>query len=188
VALEATFEDLTSQLRKLRDILRGLSLTTGEDRSEGEAAVLVDRMNDSVVELAGWLEDALAAAKNADEGLRQSLDLNRARRQLTTSQESFQKLSETFFSELLSYDRMSELVQFGNEHGRQWMAWTSTVRQGLEGCRPQLEVVARAYFRCWQEIAERVGTSSVSLQATTIGQQITATLPAAKEIEAEGLT
>jgi hypothetical protein len=188
VALEATFEDLTGQLRKLRDVLQALSMTTGEDRSRAEAVVLVDKINDSVMELAGWLENSLAAAEKGEEAVSQVPDLNRARRQLAVSQEGFQKLSEAFFSDLLSYDRIAELVQFGSEHGRQWMAWANTVKRGLEGCRPHLDTVAHSYFRCWQEIAERVGTSSVSLQTTTIGQQITAALPTAKEIEAEGLT
>jgi len=133
------------------------------------------------------LENALAAAESSENAVAETVDLTRARRQLTASQENFQKLSEVFFADLLSYDRIAELLQFGSEHGRQWMAWANTVRQGLEACQPQLQTVALAYFRCWQEIAERVGMNSVSLQSTTIGQQITTPLPAAKEVGA-GLT
>jgi hypothetical protein len=188
MALEAAFEDLTSQLRKLRDVLQGVQLTAVEDRPERGAVVLVDEMGDAAEELLGQLEDALGAANKARRAAGPSLDLNRTRRHLAESQESFRPLSQTVYANLLSYERIAALLQFARERGRQWMAWVNSVRQGLERTRPALEAVDLAYFRCWQEIAERVGTSSVSLQATTIGQQITATLPSAKEIETEGLT
>ena len=44
----------------------------------------------------------------------------------------------------------------------------------LESCQQDLYVTNEALFRCWLEIAERVGMTSVSVQATNIGQQITA--------------
>lgn len=183
MALEATFEDLVSQLRKLRDAIQGLRLTAVEDRSERGAVVLVDEMADAAEELMGWLEDALVAASEARTAVSQMVDLNRARRSLTASQENFQRLSQAFFSDLLSYERNAALIQFGRERGRQWTAWVNTFRAGLEGCRPPLETVGKAYSRCWEEIAERVGASSVSVQSTAIGQQITAALPASREIE-----
>jgi hypothetical protein len=188
VALEAAFEDLTTRLRELRDILQGLRLTAVEDRPERGAVVLVETFGDVVEELAGQLEEGLTAADKARRGGGSPLDLNRARRFLAASQEQFQRLSQTFYGDLFSYDRIASLVQFARERDREWMAWVNSTRQGIERCQPLLEAVSQAYFRCWQEIAERVGTNTVSVQSTSIGQQITTALPEAKEIETEGLT
>ncbi len=186
MALEASFADLTAKLHGLKELLEGLSWTTGIDRSDEEDPILVDSMNDSVVELQDWLKDALADAVKAEKAVGQPLDLNRARRHLAASQEVFQKFSETISLDLLSYDRMAELIQFGKENGSQWMKWTNTVRQGLEAFRPQLDTVARAYFRCWQETAERAAASSVSVQAT--GQHIEVGAQALKEAEVREIT
>ncbi len=188
MALEAAFADLTAQLNGLHGLLEGLSLTTGVDRSERESPMLVDSMHDSVVELQDWLKNALAEAVKAEKAVGPRIDLNRARRQLAASQEAYQQLSEAISVNMLPYDRVAELLQFGKENGSQWSKWANTVWQWLERFPNQLQAVARAYFRAWQELAERAGSSAVSVQSTSIGQQITARAPAEKEYEVEGLT
>jgi hypothetical protein len=188
MALEAAFADLTSRLRELRDVLQGLRLTTAEDRPEHGAVVLVETVGDVVENLAGQLEEALQAADKARRAAGPPLDLNRARRYVTVSQEAFHVLLQSFYAEFFSYDRVAPLVQFGKERGREWMAWVESVRHGTERCQPLLEAVTEGYFRCWQEMAERAGSSTVSVQSTSIGQQISAAVPTEKEIEVEGLT
>jgi hypothetical protein len=46
------------------------------------------------------------------------------------------------------------------------------VKQGIEQCREPLDLSTKALAGCWQEIAERVGSTSVSVQTTNIGQKI----------------
>jgi hypothetical protein len=94
----------------------------------------------------------------------------------------------TYYAELFSFDRLAPLLQFGRERGREWMAWVESVRQGIDRCQPLLEAVSQVYLQCWQEMAERAGSNTVSVHATSIGQQITAKVPDADEIEVEGLT
>ena len=77
------------------------------------------------------------------------------------------------YSDFLSYERMAQLVNFGEEHGREWAAWVQTVRQGLAHCPEQLQAVSDAHLRCWQELAERAETRSVSAQVTRSGQRRT---------------
>jgi hypothetical protein len=186
VSLEAAFTDLTAQLHRLGELLDGLGLTTGLDRSDKENPILAGTIDDTVVELQGWSKNALADAVKAEKSLNPRLDLNRLRRHLAASQEVFQKLSETIGLNLLSHDRVAELIQFGLENGPQWTKWTNAVRQWLEGIRPQLDVVARFYFRCWQETADRAAAGSVLVQAT--GQHIEVGSEALKEIEAREFT
>src|SRR5271163_134922 len=132
MALEAAFADLTAQLNGLHGLLEGLSLTTGVDRSERESPMLVDSMHDTVVELQDWLKNALAEAVKAERAVGPRMDLNRARRQLTASQEAFQKLAEAISVNMLPYERVAELLQFGEENGSQWSKWANTVWEWLE--------------------------------------------------------
>jgi hypothetical protein len=58
VALEATFRELHSQLKKLQDNLLALRLTVAEDKPLKGEAVLVDQFEDSIVDTMGLLENA----------------------------------------------------------------------------------------------------------------------------------
>jgi hypothetical protein len=170
MALEAAFAELTTRLRSFQELLEGLGFTTGQDRSDKENPILAASIDDTVVELQDWLKNALAEAVKAEKALSPRVDLNRVRRHLAASQQVFQELSEAIGLNLLSYDRVAEVIQFGLEKGPQWTKWTNAVRQWLDGIRPQLDAVLRSYFVCWQETAERAAVSSVSVQAT--GQHI----------------
>jgi hypothetical protein len=188
MALEAAFADLTIRLREFRDALRDLRLTATEDRPAHGAVVLVENIGDVLEDLAGQLEETLGVADKARRAVGPPLDLNRARRYAAVSQEVFHTLLQNYYSDLFSYDHVAPLVQFGKERGREWTAWVESMRHGIDRCRPLLESVSQAYFRCWQEMAERAGSNTVSVQSTSVGQQITAAIPAAKEIDVEGLT
>ena len=186
MALEATFEDLIAQLRRLEELLNGLGMTTGVDRSKAVEPILVDNINDAVMDFRGRLRKLLAAASKAEKTVTPAVDLNRARRHLAASQTAFHDLNEAMLTDLLSYERMAELAELGQKSGPQWLKWTDTVRRGLDALGPQLQAVNRAYFYCWQESAERGSVNSVSVQAT--GQRIQVGSQALKEIEAREIT
>lgn len=186
MVLEATFDMLCSDLRKLRGILHDFNVNV-EDKPGTESVRLVDDVSDEVTELLGLSEESLSAAEEARRAAGPAFDPNQMRRSLAGSQKQFHGLSRNLFSNLLSYERISELIQFGREH-RDWRGWVDSVRQGLETCRPGVEAAEEAYFQCWQEIAERVTPSPVSLHTTNIGQQITAAAVESAETAREGVT
>jgi hypothetical protein len=62
------------------------------------------------------------------------------------------------------------------------------VKQGVEHCRQPLEDAGKALAECWQELAERVGMTSVSVRTKNIGQKIVAKASEPKEMAQEGLT
>ena len=66
--------------------------------------------------------------------------------------------------------------------------WAGSVKHGLEQCRQPIDAVGKALAACWQEIAERIGTTSISVQATNIGQQITTDASGSRAFEGEGVT
>jgi hypothetical protein len=172
VALEATFDDLVSQLRQLRDTLQGLRLTAVEDRPKGEAVMLIDQMGDASEEVLGRLQEALSHAENAQHAVGPTIDLNGARRSLTASQEQFHELAHSFYEDFLSYERVEALLELPQKREHGWLAWTESARRGVDSCRSAINATGYAYFHCWQEIAERVGTNLVSVQTTSVGQQI----------------
>jgi hypothetical protein len=51
-----------------------------------------------------------------------------------------------------------------------------------------LAQTSAALASCWQELAERLGTMSISMQATNVGQQITMPRSRAEDLETEGVT
>jgi hypothetical protein len=53
------------------------------------------------------------------------------------------------------------------------------VKQGIEHCRPPLDGSRERLAECWQDMAERAGTTSISVRTTNIGQKIEAHQPAA---------
>jgi hypothetical protein len=168
VALEATFRGLSFHLHQLHDALNELHITLGDQPSDDQSA-MADGLETAVLDLMGRLHEARGAALKAQKALGHPPDLDRARRALTLCQEGFHRLEKQFMSDLVSYEKLKELARLGNER-RAWLPWANTVKQGIEQCRQPLEQTSKALAACWQELAERLGMVSLSVQ--TIGQQI----------------
>lgn len=186
MALEAAFERLCIDLRKLRDLLHDVDANIG-DKPETDGVLLVDDMSDGVIELVGLSEECLSTAEEARRFAGPAFEPNQMRRSLAESQKQFHSLSRNLWSNLLSYDRINALVQFGSKHRPQWRGWVDSVRQGLDRSQPAVQAVEEAYFQCWHEIAERVTASPVSLNTTNVGQYITAEALSTSEMQ-EGVT
>lgn len=185
MALETTFRELSVSLHKLHDALNALQVTSG-DTPKDESA-LADGLENAVLDMMGTLHEARRAAMQARKAVADPVDLNRARRALGLCQDRFHRVELLFASELVSYEKLKELARLGNER-RLWMPWASTVKVGIEQCREPLELASRALAACWSELAERLGTVNITMQATNVGQQITVPKGAAEDFEVEGVT
>jgi hypothetical protein len=185
MALEATFRQLNRQLKKLQDNLVALRLTVSEDKPLNGESALADQLEDSVLDAMGFLEECLKESGLALKAARYPVDLDRARCALTVCQERFHQAERRFAAELVSYEKLRDLASLGGKRGGAWFSWGNTVKHGLEQCRSPMEAVSSALAGCWQEIAERVGTTSVSVRTTNIGQKIVAR---SSELEDRGLS
>lgn len=172
MALEATFVQLGVRLQALREALVSLRTTVIEDKPRQDEVVLVSLLGDAADDLLGWLEGALVAAGEAQQAVIYPTDLDRTRRALTACQERFQHLNRRFASELGAYERLTELSRLGRLRGGEWRGWVASVKAALDDCQPLLFKVEDAFLSCWQELAERLGMNSISVQATNIGQQL----------------
>jgi hypothetical protein len=189
VSLRTEFQGLCAQLESLDETLSRLRTGVDDHPSSGAAPHLLDAIGDAVEDARGWLEEALALAAPVGAGQERGpngFDVNRARQALVFCQEQFNRIMSRFTFDLVSYDRVSQLMRLGRERRGEWQTWAGLVKQELEGCQQQLYDTNQALFRCWLEIAERVGMTSVSVHTTTIGQQVT--VPQNPETTAEGTT
>jgi hypothetical protein len=185
MAMESAFRDLRTELRKLYDTLVALRLTVVEDKPVKGGAALVDRLEDTVLDIMGLLNEAMRAARLAQKGVLAAPDLNGARRALTTCQERFHRIERQFASDLASYELLKDLASLGSERRGEWLPWAGSVKAGIEQCREPLDGSSKALAACWQEIAERVGMTSVSVQTTNIGQKIVSKLEDSAEMVRE---
>jgi len=172
VALQKSFRDLCIRLQDLQEVLEAVNTTIEEDRPRRKDVVVASSLGDAVLAVRGLLEESRAAADDACEAVGHPLDVDRARRALTTCQERFHRFASEFSHDLASYERMADLASVAHERGRDWANWVKVVKQGLEQCQTLVEEGRDALFLCWQDLAERLGTASVSNQNSSIGQLV----------------
>lgn len=187
MALEATFRTLFVQVRQLCDTLNAVLLTVG-DRPPNRGAALVDGMENTILDMLGKLQEARTAAKAAERAVATPLDLERARQSLVKCQEDFRQVEQQYANELVSYEKLKQLVILANERGGEWKPWAGSMKSAVQECREPLERVGKALVACWNELAERLGMTNVSVNATNIGQQISASPELVRDLEKEGVT
>jgi len=83
---------------------------------------------------------------------------------------------------------MREITGLGARRKGVWLIWSHNVKRDLDVCRYELDLARKSLTACWQELAERAGTTNISVQATNIGQQITPRRSEIGELEVEGVT
>ena len=174
MALEAVFVKLTARFAAMRDALQSLALTVIEDRPPQDDVLLVDRLGNLVEDLRGWTEEAYASGLKARGAVAHPPDLHGAREALGAANERFILLEYRFHGEAVVHNTIDELLDLGRRRGREWLGWSTSVVQALDACRAPLRALDEAFVETWQELCERLGTRTVSLQTTNIGQQISA--------------
>jgi hypothetical protein len=188
MALERVFQELIARLRKLRDALKEVRLTVIEDRPREDPVVVVDHFEYALEDILGWLEEAVTSGAEAQQSVALPLNLDRAVRCLSRCQDLFQRIQRSYLVSLISYGRLEELTSVGKEKRGEWQGWAESVKKGLEQCRKPMEDASLALIHCWQEIAERPAGTSVTVQTTNVGQQITSRTRENQEQVQEGVT
>jgi hypothetical protein len=182
MALEATFRKLAVQLRKLQDTFVALQLTIGDKPPEREAA-LADNVENTILDMLGLLQNARKATKDAQQAVGHPLDLDRARRAMTTCHEQFHQVEQQFSAELSSYELLKDLTSLAESRRGEWIPWANSMKDGISQCREPMQETSQSLAECWQEIAEHAGTTSVSVRTTNIGQKITRAVPVSEAVD-----
>lgn len=170
MALEATFRQLSVALHKLDDELSALQATVGDTPPNDEAA-LADALENTVLDVMGTLHEMRKFALQGQKAAAHPADLERARHVLTLCQKRFLRMEKQFASDLMSYEKVKELMRLGDER-QEWLPWANSIRQGIEQCQQPREEASTALASCWQELAERLACVSISMKTVNVGQQI----------------
>jgi hypothetical protein len=173
MSLEAALGSLRDELARLQDTVSALRVTVMEDAPRRGGVVLVDRLDNVVTDLSSAVEEADARAALAlpvgpPNGTFETL--RAAMREIHRLIDRFQL---SYVRDLAHHDRIAELLAMGRERERGWREWSREVKTAIERCAAPMAAAANAMAECWSELAERLARSSVSVQATNIGQQIT---------------
>jgi hypothetical protein len=179
MALRKTLDTLRVQLDETLGALSELQVTVKDEPSNGTA--LTDPFAYGADDMHGLAAEARAIVESVLQR-DQPIDLERTTSALGTCHELCLELAAKLDG-LLAYERIAALRRYGRERQEPWLSWTRSVHDALERCRAPLSGLQHTLLEAWQEVAERAATTSVSVQATNIGQQLT--VPA--ELASEGI-
>ena len=177
MSLRTEFQNLRTQYERLHEVFSDLRRLLDDHPAQGNKVLLLDSFGDAVEDLLGWLEESSqtcvpllppeVVGRNSD------FDTNSARRALVVCQELLNRQMHRFSVDLVSYDKIAQLLQFGRERGGEWQTWAKGIKMELETCQQHLYLTNQVMFRCWVELAEWIGMTSIAVHSTSIGQQIT---------------
>jgi hypothetical protein len=173
MALELAFESLQRALTELQEAVSALHVTITEDRPSRGVTMLVDQVECTVTDLIGTLEEIHARTGDAIRDNESGGSQDRARRALCDVHGLLNRVTAQYMTELATHGQVERLLEMGRERGREWRAWSEEVRTAIGRCTTPMIAVANALMACWTEQADRMLRGSVSVQATSIGQQIT---------------
>jgi hypothetical protein len=169
MTLEGNFKDLATKWERLvEELEHGLLWSVTETKPDEDHA-LANHYVDAATDLIAVAREGLAASQMAAGEIQ---SLGQAGKSLLRCQEQYNSVVELFDSKMASYSRIRRIRRFGSEKRDAWRDWAAHVCTAVDRCRPPIDELNRTMFKCWQEVADRVGMSSVSVQSTNIGQQI----------------
>jgi hypothetical protein len=174
VSFRVEVENLGSQLERMHEVFSDLRRLLDDHPSEGDKVLLLDSFGDTVEDLLGWLEESLqrcAPLLPAKAGEANDFDANLARQALVVCQDLFNRQMHRFLVDLVSYEKVAQLLKLGRERGGEWQTWAKGIRMELESCQQHLFLTSQVLFRCWVELAEWIGMTSISVRTTNVGQQ-----------------
>jgi len=180
VTLERSFQELGLKLQILLEtidqrlhwaVTEGKPVRSVKGARVEEDHVLLTRFDESAVELASFVSEAIAASTTGRQAVAGKIDLLSAREALIKCQKLFNQFSAGFFGEMVSFEALDDLHSLAREHSN-WQQWVSGVKDALQHCRQPVVEVNQVLFELWQEITEHGALASVSVQAISTGQHI----------------
>jgi hypothetical protein len=139
-------QTLWAALCSLRDPLIALSVAIQEDQPPGDDdLVLVEHLDNATTDVRGWLENMLGFAGRArlsDERFGS----------LTRITELWDRLERRFWSDIASYERLSEVVDLGRERP-EWSGWTGSIERWVNDSAAAVHDVRTSLLTSWQDLA-----------------------------------
>lgn len=177
MALQQSFGNLAEKFDRLVYVVSELTVMLDPNPMRDEPH-LVHQIWDQTVQLEASAEEAFAAARVAVGAAGYPLDMDRLRQNMIVMQRAYNEIVKIYLFELVFNPGLAELTQPTGRRGDSWRRWGLAVTASIARCRQPMFEVSEALFQCWQEMVERIGMNSVSVQTKAVGQEIS--VPAAE--------
>lgn len=173
MSLESALDSLRHALMQLSETMSALHVTIAEDKPALGATVLVDQLDNQVTDLLGILEETDERILHSLRNSSSSGQMEQVRFALKEIHVLINRFTAQFANEVSAYITLAKLLEMGRERGREWREWSLEVKTAVERCRLPVMTVTETLPECWSELAQRMAQGSISMQTTSIGQQIT---------------
>jgi hypothetical protein len=127
------------------------------------------RYVDRITELEGKVASAL---KSCEKCRRRRTTAADACRTFAVCQQHYNSLIARYVGQFMQFEAVQRLRRFGRQGHGNWRPWADNVEKALIRLRTPLLALGRALTKCWQEVADRVGESTVSVRAMNVGQEV----------------
>ncbi|MDQ3654925.1 MAG: hypothetical protein M3457_07595 [Chloroflexota bacterium] len=172
MTLGATFADLEQAAARLDQVFGNFLWAVVQAKPEsGSGPAVVDHWEAAAQDTAGLAREICEAAREGRLAANGRFDPALAQRALVGCQANFDPLWLRYCADLLAFERRQALADVLRQGGT-WGRWTEGVIDALDQCLPALYDLNLALTRCWEELVDRKGLISVSVQATATGQDI----------------
>ena len=118
--------------------------------------------------------------------MRPPRDLQHAQAALIDVSRYLNDAVDRFRKDIMQPTTLQLLSEMASELSGEWPEWLQQIKSITYTTRDKFLEVWRALCQCWEELADKLSSSAVSVQTTNIGQQITA--PEMRETVLEGMT
>jgi len=127
------------------------------------------RYVDRITDLQGKVISALRACEKC--GKRRTT-VSDACRALAVCQRHYNNLIARYVRQFVQFEAVQRLRRFGRQGNASWHPWADNVEKALIRLRTPLLSLGSTLTKCWQEIADRIGESSISVRALNVGPEI----------------
>ncbi len=163
------YTSLRSRLTQVQGAFEVLSWAIVQAQPSTEQGhALADHYDETVVEITGWMQ---AACNALDRSQAISPELMPGRDGLLLCQQFFNQVSNRFYCDLVSFERISELQELGRRKEQQWSGWVRGVRDALGQCHQPLYDLSQTLLESWGELADQLATSRASETDETASQK-----------------
>jgi len=169
MGLESSRLNLLGSLRAWGEDVAALE-TMLADHPVENSVVLIDDLGDAALATRGWIEDAIAEARQLA-AVEPGPELSEAGRQaLPKIHRSLQAATESCLTRLGTANCDYELRRLSRIRGGEWSAWIQAVRKALATHARPICAVGAALLECWCDLLDRTASPMGVRQTVTIYQ------------------
>lgn len=166
MTLVASANDYVHQLLGLGTALEKLRQMVDVD--DADSPHLVEEIHAETLAVIGLQVGSLESAQKILALLEEQNNLEQIWRSLTTSSQSFVKMSARFYENLFVAHHIIDLERLKRKQDGEWAMITQS---DLHSCQIEMQQAYAALLSCWQTYSETLGAKAPSLHSTSVAQQ-----------------